>query len=71
MFHPLPRSSVPLVAIAAVASFASIAQAQLSDVTQTPNSIGAGIQKSRVQEIGAGRGDAPTPLSSMFTEASS
>jgi len=33
------------------------ARAQLTDVTQTPNTLNVGIQKSLTQEIGAGRGD--------------
>ena len=42
------------------------AHAQESDVTQTPNNLGAGIQKSLEEEIGAGRGDIYTPNSSRF-----
>ena len=42
------------------------AWAQLTDVTQTPNTLGVGIKKSLLQEIGAGRGDAFTPDSSVF-----
>ena len=40
--------------------------AQLTDQTQTPNTIGSGISKSLRQEIGAGRGDIFTPDSSLF-----
>jgi di-heme oxidoreductase (putative peroxidase) len=40
--------------------------AQLTDVTQTPNSENAGIQKSLEEQIGAGRGDLMTPDSSLF-----
>jgi hypothetical protein len=48
------------------------AEAQLSDLTQTPNAAngmgvpGEGIRKSYDQEIGAGRGDVNTPGSSIF-----
>jgi hypothetical protein len=45
---------------------AGSANAQLTDVTQTPNAINAGIRKSFTQEIGAGRGDIFTPGSSAF-----
>ena len=57
-----------LVASAAVfASFAmSDAAAQLIDRTQAPNAANEGIAKSLTDEIGAGRGDALTPLSSAF-----
>ncbi|MBK7643143.1 MAG: thiol oxidoreductase-like protein [Planctomycetes bacterium] len=40
--------------------------AQLTDLTQAPNTIGAGIQKSLTQEIGAGRGTDQTPDYSLF-----
>ena len=42
------------------------ASAQESDITQTPNAINAGIQKSLEEQIGAGRGDRFTPDSSRF-----
>jgi cytochrome c553 len=42
------------------------ASAQESDLTQTPNAIGAGIYKSLEEQIGAGRGDILTPDSSGF-----
>jgi hypothetical protein len=42
------------------------AGAQESDVTRTPNSVGAGIQKSLEAQIGEGRGDIVTPDSSRF-----
>ncbi len=42
------------------------ADAQESDVSRTPNSIGAGIQKSLEEQIGNGRGDIVTPDSSLF-----
>jgi cytochrome c553 len=52
--------------IAAFLSLALSASAQLTDVTQTPNTLGVGIQKSLIDEIGAGRGDMMTPGSSEF-----
>ncbi len=42
------------------------AWAQQNDVTQTPNTENAGIQKSFETEVGAGRGDIHTPDSSAF-----
>jgi Di-haem oxidoreductase, putative peroxidase len=41
-------------------------QAQLTDITQTPNRENAGIRKSLEEQIGAGRGDGTTPDSSLF-----
>ncbi len=56
-----------LLATAALACFLCVpARAQLTDVTQTPNTLGVGIQKSYAQEIGVGRGDAQTPDSSLY-----
>ena len=40
--------------------------AQLTDLTQTPNTENVGIRKSLQEQIGAGRGDAFTPDSSEF-----
>jgi hypothetical protein len=45
---------------------ASEASAQLTDITQTPNSANSGIKKSLPQQIGAGRGDLLTPDSSAY-----
>jgi len=39
---------------------------QLTDITQTPNTENAGIQKSFEEQIGAGRGDVMTPDASLF-----
>jgi mono/diheme cytochrome c family protein len=52
--------------MAAVTVFPSIAIAQMTDVTQTPNTANEGIQKSLAEEIGPGRGDDLTPGSSMY-----
>ena len=45
---------------------APVAQAQLTDLTQTPNAEGAGIVKSLEQQVGAGVGDLLTPGSSLY-----
>ena len=42
------------------------ANAQLTDITQTPNTENAGIQKPLEEQIGAGRGDVLTSDSSLF-----
>jgi hypothetical protein len=54
------------IALAALSFFASMAQAQLVDNTHAPNVAKGGINKSLQQEIGASRGDAMTPDSSIF-----
>ena len=46
--------------------FSMGASAQETDLTQTPNTVGAGIYKSLEEQIGAGRGDILTPDSSLF-----
>ena len=40
--------------------------AQETDITQTPNAIGAGIQRSYIDQIGAGHGGPFVPDSSVF-----
>ena len=40
--------------------------AQETDITQTPNAAGAGIQKSFTEQIGLGRGDSSTPDTSLY-----
>ncbi|MGI8738564.1 MAG: di-heme oxidoredictase family protein [Gammaproteobacteria bacterium] len=47
-------------------AFACSTQAQLTDITQTPNPINAGIAKSLRQQVDAGQGDAFTPGSSIY-----
>src|SRR5947209_7657975 len=47
-------------------SAGTLAQAQLIDQTKAPNAAHEGIARSLSDEIGAGRGDANTPNSSMF-----
>jgi hypothetical protein len=44
----------------------AIARGQLIDKTKAPNAAGEGINKSLLQQIGAGRGDWSTPDSSAF-----
>ena len=64
MYRTRPRA-VPLVGVAIV--FAALdARAQLTDVTQTPNPINAGIAKSLEEQVGPGRGDPFTPKSSIY-----
>jgi hypothetical protein len=58
--------AVCLSAAAAVVPCVVPAYGQLIDNTQATNTINAGINKSLVDEIGAGRGDAMTPDSSLF-----
>jgi hypothetical protein len=52
--------------LAAALLLGGLANAQLTDVTQTPNTANLGIQKSLSQQIGTGRGDMFTPDSSWF-----
>ena len=42
------------------------ARAQMIDNTQAPNTAKAGINKSLLDEVGAGRGDVMTPASSVY-----
>jgi cytochrome c2 len=51
---------------AIVLLFAMAAPAQMIDNTQAPNTAKAGINKSLLDEIGAGRGDVLTPNSSIY-----
>ena len=55
-----------LPAAAALLLGSSWAIAQETDLTQTPNTAGAGIAKSFVQQVGAGHGNVNTPDSSVF-----
>lgn len=59
--HPLMLA----VFIAAICRMES-AEAQLTDLTQTPNQENAGIVKSLQQQIGTGVGNATTPGSSTY-----
>ena len=66
---PLGSSSTVVAAVVGLTAFvwlSAAADAQLTDVTQTPNRANAGIQKSLEEQIGAGQGDMMTPESSMF-----
>ena len=49
-----------------LACLGSSANAQETDVTQTPNAAGAGAKRSYVEQIGTGRGDLMAPDSSSF-----
>jgi hypothetical protein len=51
---------------AVLALTGELAQAQLTDLTQTPNPINAGIAKSLEEQVGAGQGDEITPGSSIY-----
>ena len=63
----MPRASLlPLVASALLCALHATNAAQETDITQTPNAANAGIQKSLAEQIGAGRGDALTPGSSVY-----
>jgi hypothetical protein len=44
----------------------AVSQAQMIDNTQAPNTAKAGINKSLLDEIGAGRGDMNTAGSSVY-----
>jgi hypothetical protein len=57
---------LPVLAAFAAAVCCTDAQAQLTDLTQTPNQENAGIVKSLQQQIGAGVGNSMTPGSSTF-----
>jgi len=56
---------VALFAIVSTLTSPTLSQAQETDITQHPNSINAGIQKSLQDQIGAGRGSTNTPGSSL------
>jgi di-heme oxidoreductase (putative peroxidase) len=58
------RTHALLLASLIVAGF--VANAQMIDSTQAPNTAKAGINKSLLDEIGAGRGDMNTPGSSIY-----
>ena len=62
----IPCINLPGLCIAALLACTTQAQAELNDVTQTPNTVNEGIHKSLSEQIGAGRGDLDTPNSSMY-----
>src|SRR5438132_6180651 len=62
MLKPVPTLAVTAV----VLYFVSMSAAQMIDNTQAPNTAKAGINKSLLDEIGAGRGDVMTPGSSIY-----
>ena len=55
-----------VIAILAAYLLAGQVAAQQIDRTLAPNPANAGIAKSFAQQIGAGRGDAQTPESSLY-----
>lgn len=69
MWPHLVKRLLLLFLCALLVAYSASASAQETDVTQTPNRLGAGIQKSLEEQIGAGRGDIFTPDSSRFTIA--
>lgn len=63
----IPIGSPSIVRLAAsVALLAATAMAQETDITQTPNPIGAGIQRSFADQVGAGHGSVWIPDSSIY-----
>lgn len=71
MRHSSPRH-VPLTGrallsrVVALTILATTGLAQETDITQTPNPIGAGIQRSFTDQVGAGHGSVWIPDSSVF-----
>jgi di-heme oxidoreductase (putative peroxidase) len=66
---PLGYSSTVVAAVVGLSVFIGLsaaADAQLTDVTQTPNRANAGIQKPLEEQIGEGQGDVMTPESSIY-----
>ena len=61
-----PSLWLMIVGIGISPIFLTAAQAQETDITQTPNNEQAGIKKSLEHQIGAGRGDIDTPDSSLY-----
>ena len=62
-----PRTALrPALLLGFALASSGFARAQLTDVTQTPNAINAGIRRSLTEEIGTGRGSDLTPDSSLF-----
>jgi Di-haem oxidoreductase, putative peroxidase len=55
-----------VIGVSALVWLSPAANAQLTDITQTPNRANAGIQKSLEEQIGEDRGDVMTPDSSQF-----
>jgi Di-haem oxidoreductase, putative peroxidase len=62
----LSTTVAAVVGVSAVVWLSPAADAQLTDITQTPNEANAGIQKSLEEQIGAGQGDVMTPDASLF-----
>src|SRR4029450_12859646 len=62
----LAKCSLILGLITALLLMSIPAGAQLTDITQTPNSENAGIQKSLAEQIGPGRGALRAPDCSLF-----
>jgi hypothetical protein len=65
----MSTSLVRLIAFFVGALSISLARAELTDLTQTPNAANEGIAKSLTEEVGTGRGDVTLPGSSLYTIA--
>ena len=66
LLRGLSTTVAAVVGLSAVVWLSPVADAQLTDITQTPNRANAGIQKSLEEQIGAGQGDVMTPDASLF-----
>jgi hypothetical protein len=66
MMEKIIKKALSLTGVALSLGFSSGVMAELNDITTSPNTVNAGIQKSLSQQIGAGRGDINTPGSSMY-----
>jgi hypothetical protein len=60
------RTALATASLVSGLALAGVAAGQLIDRTKAPNVAGEGINKSLAQQIGAGRGDELTPLSSLY-----
>ena len=62
-----PRNvRAPITGIILLSIASASVNAELTDVTQAPNNLNFGIQKSFEDQVGLGRGDVNTPNSSMY-----
>ncbi|MFN0058359.1 MAG: cytochrome c4 [Planctomycetota bacterium] len=66
MWRKCRQHEVWTVTLICVALMSSIVDAQLNDITQTPNTENEGIKKSLAGQVGAGQGDVLLPDSSIF-----
>ncbi len=66
MYSLFPRTCMLLLVLLVIGWFAGLVWGQETDITQTPNSVNAGIKKSLEDQIGQGRGDINIPDSSLY-----